>query len=96
MQASSFLTLIGLVIPPIIDLINRKVSDPDLRFWVSLGICALFGFGISVLQDGMPPTIEGVSAQVLMVFGLAQIAYKGLWEKSSQRKDLRLVGGSEA
>lgn len=81
--------LIGFILPPFIDLINRKIQDSDLRFWVSLGACAVVGV-VVFWASGLSWTVEGVINSILWVFALAQISYKGLWENSEVRDSLSL------
>lgn len=83
------MTLIGFILPPFIDLINNHIKDNYARFWVSVAFCTVIGFGIEYLTNNAL-TIEGVSAQILTVFGLAQISYKAIWEGSDA--DLSLKG----
>lgn len=87
--------LIGILLPPLIDLINRKVGNSDARFWVSVLVCALFGVAINFVQgDGfhyatMLAGVEGVSKTILIVFGIAQLTYKGIYEDSQLQKGIR-------
>lgn len=88
--------LIGVLLPPLIDLINRKVAQSDARFWVSVVVCSLFGIVINFVQgDGfhyatMLAGVEAVSKTILIVFGIAQLVYKGAYEDSRLQKDIRL------
>lgn len=87
--------LIGLLLPVLIDLINRKIADTDIRFWVSVAVCAVVGLLVSFLETGFVfasnmEAFQSVTASIMIVFGLAQLAYKGLWEKSTVRERLEL------
>lgn len=89
--------LIGLLLPALIDLVNRKIVDSDLRFWVSVAICSVVGLGINFLTTGFQfvdamAGFQSLTASIMSVFGLAQLAYKGLWEKSQVRQTLKLDG----
>jgi len=85
------LNLIGFLLPPVIDLINRKVSDSDVRFWISISICMLVGVAFEYISNGMvfigvDPTISSIFEMI----GIAQISYKALWENNGLRTKLNL------
>jgi hypothetical protein len=81
--------LIGLLLPPLIDLINRKILDEDVRFWISVGICVVFGIVIHMLQHGYNfSNQDEVVKSILTVFGLAQISFNGYWKKSTIRETM--------
>jgi len=83
--------LVGFILPPIIDLINRKIVDPSLRFLVSVGVCAVIGAGLNYMQHGYQfGPIEDVAGDIMVIFGQAQLAYKLAWEKSQPRVTLNL------
>jgi hypothetical protein len=91
------LKLIAIVLPILIDLINRKVKDTDARFWISAGVCMIFGIVINFIEtngfSGIPTVLDlvnGISNSVIIVFGLAQLSYKAIWEQSDIRKDIGL------
>ena len=82
--------LIGLLLPILIDLINRKINDSDLRFWVSVGICAIVGIFLNWIATSFSFTsameaFNSLTSSVMEVFGLAQLSYKALWENSKAR-----------
>lgn len=85
------LTLVSFLLPPLIDLINRKILDSDIRFWVSVLVCALVGTVIEFVMNGFvfigaDPLIE----EMLKTFAMAQLSYKGVWEDHSLRRKLGL------
>lgn len=87
--------LLGIFLPIIIDLINRKIADSDLRFWVSVGICAVVGIFLNFLNTSFHfetalIAFESISSSVMIVFGLAQLSYNALWSKSGIRDALTL------
>jgi hypothetical protein len=85
---NNFLSLIGFLLPPLIDVVNNKISNGSARFWVSVLICGLVGTLIEfVLTGGL--TFEGVSTQILLTFGMAQLTYNGLWKGSTPDKTLK-------
>jgi uncharacterized protein YqgC (DUF456 family) len=83
------LKLIGLILPALIDLINSKISESKTRFWVSAAVCAVVGVGVDFITrngfagyQGMTllQASDAVSESVLMIFGLAQLSYKAVWD----------------
>lgn len=85
--------LIGILLPLGIDLVNRKIKDSDVRFWVSVAICAVVGILINWLQTSFAfanpmAAFDSVSKSILAVFGLAQISYKAVWENAPIREGL--------
>ena len=85
---NNFLGLVGFLLPPVIDLINNRIASPIARFWVSVLVCALVGTFIEWVLVGVL-TFEGVSAQILITFGMAQLTYGGLWKGSSGDIELK-------
>lgn len=86
------LELIGILIPAFIDLINRRVKDSDVRFWISVAVCAVVGIAVNYIQTlfvfpSLMEAVEAVSKSILVVFGLAQLVYKAGYENSSFRKE---------
>lgn len=79
---NNFLSLVGFLLPPMIDIVNNKVSDGSSRFWISVFICALVGTFIEWVMAGVL-TFEGVSTQILLTFGMAQLTYGGVYKNSS-------------
>lgn len=91
---------LGLFLPPLIDLINRKIADSDKRFWVSFLICALVGAFMNWIDTSFSflsprAAFDSISASIAMVFSMAQLSYKAVWETSQARRDLDLEGGSQ-
>lgn len=90
------LNFIGFLLPPLIDLINRKIKDTDVRFWVSVLVCLIVGFFVSFLNTALFDSmtileiVEAVAVQTMATFGMAQLTYKAAWEDSETRDDLKL------
>lgn len=80
--------LIAFLLPAIIDLINRKIIDTDLRFWISVLVCVLVGTLMDYLVGGFS-TIEIWAEQVLIIFGIAQLSYGAIYKNSGLQKMLR-------
>lgn len=80
--------LIGLVLPPVIDLINSKVTDSKVRYLVSMGICIVVGVLLNI-GDLTAGSFEKVIASATLVFASASTTYSLYWEKSELRKDMK-------
>ena len=84
-------SLIGFLLPPLIDLINRKVGDSDARFWIAIGICLVVGVGFEYISNGMAFIgIEPTVSSMFEMIGIAQLSYKALWEDNKLRTKLDL------
>lgn len=79
----------AMLLPPLIDLINRKVGNSDLRFWISVAICSAVGIITYYFSRPLIPTFDGVVANIIAVFGWVQISYKGIYEGSKLQTELR-------
>lgn len=84
----NFLALVGFLLPPLIDLINNKISSSYARFWLSVLVCSVVGTFIEWVMVGLM-TFEGVSTQILLTFGMAQLTYGALWNGSSADSELK-------
>lgn len=91
--------LLGLLLPLVIDLVNRHILESDKRYWVSILICFSVGVFINFLEhngfigySGMTymQIADSLSLSALSVFALAKIVYDKVWEKSDLREDLGL------
>lgn len=84
----------GLVLPALIDLINRRVTNSDVRLWVSFFVCLVFGVFFNFVDTGFifesfKAGFESITASVMFVFGLSQFSYKGIYEDSKLHKLLK-------
>lgn len=82
------LDLVGFLLPPVIDLINRKINNSDIRFWVSVLFCAVVGVLIAY-SKGNIGDINAIISSIFIVFGLAQISYKAVYESSRLQTKVR-------
>lgn len=75
---------VGLILPPIIDLINRYVADNRIKFWVSMVICILVAV---VLNFNKVFTGDWTNflAAVTLVFTEAQVVYHTYWKEATPR-----------
>jgi hypothetical protein len=86
--------LMGFLLPPLIDLINKKVNDSDARFWVSVFVCMLVGAGLNYVDTGfvfdtVRAGFDSLSGSFLIVFGAAQLVYGGIYSGSSLEKTMK-------
>ena len=88
--------MIGFLLPAFIDMLNRRIQDSDIRFWVSVLVCVVVGVGLVVLETNMFSGLtaiaiaELIAVKSMAMFGMAQLTYKKLWENSDIRDDLGL------
>lgn len=86
------LNLIGFLLPPLIDLLNKKVDSKDARFWTSVFVCIAFGLVVNFIESNgfsnfneisLVEFVEGLSLSAMAMFGIAQITYRGIGYKDS-------------
>lgn len=84
--------LIGFLLPPLIDMVNRKIGDSDARFWVSVLLCGIVGVGVNYLDNGMMfGPIDEIAKSIMAVFGISQLVYHGGWKNSNVRDKMNLT-----
>lgn len=81
------LNLVGIVLPPVIDLINSRVADTKLRFLISLVICVVISVAINFnqLQYG---TMSGFWQSLAIIGSEAQLVYNMFWKNSDTRASM--------
>lgn len=81
--------LIGVFLLPLIDIINRRISDKDLKILVSMIVCVLAGLLSNFVENKQTlGNAESIARSILAVYGLNQAAFKLIWEDSSMRAKL--------
>lgn len=81
--------LLGLLLPPLIELINKKVTDSTWKFWISVVVCAIFGVLINFFTHGNHlGSQDDVAKSILAVFAASQISFKTVWENSQMREKI--------
>lgn len=89
------LNLIGLILPPIIDLINKEFISNKTRFWIAFSICAVLGVILTYVQTGFigfqtnVELVEAIAINITSVFGMSQISYKAAYEDSKIQEAVR-------
>lgn len=93
--------LLGIFLPPIIDLVNKFIKDTTVRFLISLLFCAAVGAGLNWLATGWSfqsaiQAYQSISESILAVVGAAQISYKAVYSQSALQKaiDFRVETGA--
>ena len=79
--------LIGLVLPPVIDLINHKVSNSAVKVLLSLAISLIVGALLNLDKLNVKDAGDVLQAG-LVVFGSAQVTYQLYWKKSLDRQQM--------
>jgi hypothetical protein len=77
--------ILGVFLPPVIDLVNKYIQNDKLRFLISVGFSILVGGIWSVVQNGW----ENVAKDVGLIFVTSQAVYKLWYEKSGLQEKIR-------
>lgn len=80
--------VLGAVLPPVIDLINKYISDAKWKYLVSVVICVVLAFILNLAGNdasNLGKLVEGSSA----IFLSAQTIYKLYWKESDIRQSLK-------
>ena len=77
--------ILGVIMPPIIDIVNKYVPNSNLRFLVSILFSLIVGGIIAFFENGW----ESVLANAGLVFVSAQAVYKLWYEKSGMQAKIR-------
>ena len=80
--------LLGLLLPPLIDVINAKITNSGARFWISVIVCTVIGTTLHFVQNNGIASQDELAKSIMFVFGAAQLSYKGFYEESSVRKSI--------
>ena len=82
--------LIGFLLPAAIDMINTHIQNSKARFWMSVLLCSLVATVSHYLVNGQKFLgADALSTDILAMFGIAQIVYKGGYEDSGIQKMIR-------
>ena len=76
--------LIGLVLPPVIDLVNSRIANAKVKYIVALGICAVIA-GILHAHELNAMDASGFLKSAGVIFAEAQTVYKIYWSDSKLR-----------
>lgn len=81
MQYEAF---IGLLLPVVVDFVNKYVSNSKWRFVVSV----LVSVGVGVVLNYESLSLEDILGSAAVVFAAAQASYKLYWHDSALRGKL--------
>lgn len=73
--------ILGAVLPPIIDLLTKKVTDDKVRFGISMLVCVVVG----VVINYQTFDLQNILGSVGIVFASAQVVYRTYWKTSALR-----------
>ena len=73
--------ILGAILPPIIDLLTKKVTNSKIRFGISMFVCIIVG----VIINYKTFDLQNILGSVGIVFASAQVVYKTYWAKSNLR-----------
>lgn len=90
------MALISFLLVPAIDLINAQVANSQLRFWVSVIVCAITGVLVSLMSNGGFAGPDVVAQDILAIFAMVQLVYKGYYEGSNSQKAIREGGPADS
>ncbi len=84
MDTKLFELIAGAVMPPVIDVINRKITNSNVRYFISMVMCLILGavFNLDKLNPG------DILASGAIVFAAAQTVYKTYYFKSDVRAEI--------
>ena len=73
--------ILGLVLPPVIDLANRFVKNSKLRFVVSIAICIIAGTAVNIAKLKLISPLDALNS-IGLVIASAQTMYKLFYNDS--------------
>ena len=76
--------ILGAILPPAVDLINRFIKNSTLRYIVSLLVCLVVGVVVNYQELSFTNALQSGA----IVFGAAQSTYKLYWADSTAREKL--------
>lgn len=74
--------LIGIILPPFIDFINRYINNSHWKYAISLLVSIVIGAILNYQDIG----IDNVLASGAVVFAAAQTVYKTYWKDAKLRE----------
>lgn len=76
--------IIGLVLPIVIDLVNRYVSNSKMRYIISVAMCLVVA-GLLHAEEIMAGDVAKLLTSATTIFATATSVYKLYWEDSKVR-----------
>lgn len=87
MDNQLLMLILGALLPPVVDLVNRYVVNPKLRFLIAIVASVIVGGVVSVVQFGL----DEVMTNATLIFTTSQVVYKLWYEQSSLQGKVRGV-----
>lgn len=78
--------LVGFVLPPVIDLVNVRVSNKKVKFLIAFGISFVVGLLFNLDKFDNPAQLAGALS---LVFTETQLVYSQYWADSKARATLK-------
>lgn len=72
----------GMVLPIVVDQINKKIADENVRYLVSVGVCIV----VAVAFNYQKLSLQNIAASAGIIFAAAQSVYKLGWKNSELRQ----------
>jgi xanthine/uracil permease len=80
-MTQGFEIILGALLPPLIDVLNKKIQKDEVRYLVSVAICIIVG----VITNLQTFTIQDILKSVTLIFVSAQSVYNLYWKESEVR-----------
>lgn len=77
--------ILGAVLPPIIDLVNKHVPNSNLRFLIALLFSLVVGGLMAMFEFGWESVVNNAG----LVFAASQTVYKLWYEQSNMQNRIR-------
>lgn len=81
--------IVALILPPIIDIINSKISNSQVRFLVAFLVCAIIGLIINYTNNLFKFNVNAIPDDILSVFAISQISYQVVYKDSGFQQVMR-------
>jgi hypothetical protein len=80
-------SLVGLILPPFIDFINKNIANSKVRFVVSLVVCSFVALALEFMNGTLKyANGQEILQSIALIFTSSQVIYKLYWEKSTMRE----------
>ena len=89
------MALLSFLLVPAIDLVNSNIKNSQYRFWISVAICFVVGIFVSFVKHAGFKGVDVVSADILAIFAMVQLIYKGYYEGSDTQRAIREGGPAD-
>ena len=86
---------LALLLPVLIDFVNRRFAkNGDIRLLISIIVCGIFGLLINWVNTQFVfatplEAFNSITSSIMVAFGMAQLSFKAVWEKTEMHEDLK-------